>query len=120
VILNLTFLRGYAKTPSLELEVIGKRNKYRAVPLNVTARKVLEEYLPTLSPDTVFLFPSGKTKKALSDRALGYTVKKSLPRQPNSPMSALMICATVLVTGWLRQFDCIKLAQIMGDDLKYD
>jgi integrase/recombinase XerD len=58
------------------LEVIGKRNKYREVPLNTTARKVLEEYLPTLPADTVFLFPSGKTKGALSERALGYIVKK--------------------------------------------
>ena len=58
------------------LEVIGKRNKYREVPLNATARKVLEEYLPTLPPDTMFLFPSGKTKEALSERALGYIVKK--------------------------------------------
>ena len=45
------------------LEVIGKRNKYREVPLNVTARKVLEEYLPTLPAGTEFLFPSGKTKQ---------------------------------------------------------
>jgi integrase/recombinase XerD len=51
------------------LEVIGKRNKYREVPLNTTARKVLEEYLPTLPPATVFLFPSGKTKQALSEHA---------------------------------------------------
>jgi integrase/recombinase XerD len=58
------------------LEIIGKRNKYREVPLNATARKVLEEYLPTHPPDTVFLFPSGKTKQALSERALGYIVKK--------------------------------------------
>ncbi len=58
------------------LEVIGKRNKYREVPLNTTARKVLEEYLPTLSVETVFLFPSNKTGKALSERALGYIVKK--------------------------------------------
>ena len=58
------------------LEVIGKRNKYREVPLNATARKVLEEYLPTLPPETLFLFPSGKTKEALSERALGYIVKK--------------------------------------------
>src|SRR6266496_5423398 len=58
------------------LEIIGKRNKYREVPLNVTARKVLEEYLPTLPSDTVFLFPSGKTKRALSERALGYIIKK--------------------------------------------
>jgi len=54
----------------------GKRNKYREVPLNATARKVLEEYLPTLPLDTDFLFPSNKTKKALSERALGYIVKK--------------------------------------------
>jgi integrase/recombinase XerD len=58
------------------LEVIGKRNKYREVPLNATARKVLKEYLPTLPPTTVFLFPSAKTKQALSERALGYLVKK--------------------------------------------
>jgi integrase/recombinase XerD len=58
------------------LEIIGKRNKYREVPLNATARKMLEEYLPTLPPDAVFLFPSNKTKEALSERALGYIVKK--------------------------------------------
>lgn len=58
------------------LEVTGKRNKYREVPLNATARKVLEEYLLTLPSHAVFLFPSSKTKKALSERALGYIVKK--------------------------------------------
>ena len=58
------------------LEIIGKRNKYREVPLNATARKMLEEYLPTLARDTVYLFPSNKTNKALSERALGYIVKK--------------------------------------------
>lgn len=58
------------------LEVVGKRNKYREVPLNATARKVLEEYLPTLPADSVFLFPSGKTKGTLSERALGYIIKK--------------------------------------------
>ena len=58
------------------LEVIGKRNKYREVQLNATARKTLEEYLPTLPAETIFLFPSGKTKEALSERALGYIVKK--------------------------------------------
>lgn len=58
------------------LEVIGKRNKYREVPLNATARKVLGEYLLTLPSHAIFLFPSGKTKKTLSERALGYIVKK--------------------------------------------
>lgn len=36
----------------------------------------LEEYLPTFPADGMFLFPSGKTKQALSERALGYVVKK--------------------------------------------
>ncbi len=58
------------------LEIVGKRNKYREVPLNATARNVLQEYLATLPSQTVFLFPSGKTKGALSERALGYVVKK--------------------------------------------
>lgn len=58
------------------LEVIGKRNKYREVPLNTTARKVLEEYLSASPSQTVFLFPSEKTKGALSERMLGYIVKK--------------------------------------------
>src|SRR6266567_4371821 len=58
------------------LEVIGKRNKYREVPLNTTARKVLEEYLSSIHTESIFLFPSGKTKKALTERMLGYIVKK--------------------------------------------
>ncbi|MFL5587673.1 MAG: tyrosine-type recombinase/integrase [Ktedonobacteraceae bacterium] len=62
------------------LEVIGKRNKYRKVPLNTTARKVLEEYLSTLTSESISLFPSGKTKEALSERALGYIVKKYADR----------------------------------------
>jgi site-specific recombinase XerD len=62
------------------LEVIGKRNKYRKVPLNATARKALEEYLSTLPADGIFLFPSGKTKEALSERALGYIIKKYAAR----------------------------------------
>ena len=62
------------------LEVIGKRNKYREVPLNATARKALEEYLSTLPAGSISLFPSGKTKEALSERALGYIVKKYAKR----------------------------------------
>lgn len=62
------------------LEVIGKRNKYREVPLNATARKALEEYLSTLPANAISLFPSGKTQKALSERALGYIIKKYAER----------------------------------------
>lgn len=62
------------------LEIIGKRNKHREVPLNATARKVLEDYLSILSSESISLFPSGKTGEALSERALGYIVKKYAER----------------------------------------
>jgi integrase/recombinase XerD len=58
------------------IEVIGKRNKYRDVPLNATARAALVEYLPTLPQGAAHLFPSGKTGEALTERALGHLVKK--------------------------------------------
>jgi integrase/recombinase XerD len=58
------------------LEVIGKRGKYREVPLNATARAALGEYLPTLPTRSVFLFPSTKTRRALSARGLSYLVKR--------------------------------------------
>lgn len=56
------------------LQVYGKRNKYREVPLNVTVRKVLSEYLFTLKG--TWLFSSRKTGQALTPRALGYLVGK--------------------------------------------
>jgi Phage integrase family len=55
---------------------LGKHNKYREVPLNITACDVLEEYLSTLPSHTIFLFPSDKTKGPLSERMLGYIIKK--------------------------------------------
>ena len=62
------------------LEDYGKRNKYRErtcphlVPLNVTVRKVLLEYLTTVEND--WLFISRKTKSAITTRALGYLIGK--------------------------------------------
>ena len=56
------------------LQVYGKRNKYREVPLNATVRKVLLEYLTTVEGD--WLFVSRKTKSAITTRALGYLVGK--------------------------------------------
>ena len=58
------------------LRVYGKRNKYREVPLNATARGALDEYLPTLAEDATYLFPSEKTGQELTERALGYLVGK--------------------------------------------
>jgi len=56
--------------------VRGKRNKYREVPLNTTARKALEEYLAIFTGDSPYLFPSEKTGGALTERALGFVIKK--------------------------------------------
>jgi len=62
------------------LTVHGKRNKYREVPLNATARAALAAYDPTLpqthSHDLTPLFLSEKRHAKLSERGLGYLVKK--------------------------------------------
>ncbi|MGI8912561.1 MAG: tyrosine-type recombinase/integrase [Chloroflexota bacterium] len=66
------------------VRVYGKRNKYREVPLNSTARDTLRTYLATLPKDTPCLFPSrkggtGGTEREqrvapLTPRALSYLV----------------------------------------------
>lgn len=67
------------------LAIYGKRNKYREVPLNGTARTVLGEYLPMLPLDGLWLFVSKKQQTLpdgskllapLTERALGYIVAK--------------------------------------------
>ncbi len=67
------------------IAIYGKRNKYREVPLNGTARAVLAEYLANLSPEGPWLFVSHKqetlpdgTKQPvpLTERGLGYLVAK--------------------------------------------
>lgn len=58
------------------MRVTGKRNKYREVPLNATARQALQEYLPTLAVETSCLFPSERTGAALTERAVGYIVRR--------------------------------------------
>jgi len=62
--------------------IYGKRNKYREVPLNSTAREALSTYLPTLPSETAYVFPSRKRGRAgeatgpLGERALGYIISK--------------------------------------------
>ena len=62
------------------VQVWGKRHKYREVPLNATVRATLAEYLPALKERDGFLFPSGKTGQALTERALGQLVHKYATR----------------------------------------
>lgn len=57
------------------LQVWGKRHKYREVPVNATARRALEAWLPQ-APAEGFLFPSRKTGAALTPRALGQLVTR--------------------------------------------
>jgi integrase/recombinase XerD len=77
-------------TRSGVVRVYGKRNKYRGVPLNSTARDTRRAYLPTLPQAAVCLFPSrkggeraggaaeeGASKTAsITPRALGYLVAR--------------------------------------------
>lgn len=66
------------------LTVHGKRNKYREIPLNATARAALQAYDPTLakahSQDITPLFCSEKRHARLTERGLGYLVKKYAER----------------------------------------
>ena len=65
------------------IQVFGKRNKYREIPLNATARAALDEYDPFLrrgSHDTAPLFLSEKTQTRLTERGLGYLITKYAER----------------------------------------
>jgi len=65
------------------IQVLGKRNKYREIPLNATARSALEGYDSLLrkhSDDTMPLFLSEKTYMRLTERGLGYIIKKYAQR----------------------------------------
>jgi len=97
------------------LRVRGKRNKYREVPLNSTARDALTVYLPTVAQDAPALFCSHKTGAALTERALGYLVAKYATRAKVDDVSPHVLrhrfgyrmAATVPLH---------RLAQIMGHD----
>jgi integrase/recombinase XerD len=71
--------------------VHGKRNKYREIPLNATARAALAAYDPALSKshthDTTPLFLSEKRHAQLTERGLGYLVKKYAERAKLSDVS---------------------------------
>ncbi len=65
------------------IQVFGKRNKCREIPLNATARAALEAYDSSLrngSHETTALFLSVKTHTQLTERGLGYLIKKYAER----------------------------------------
>ena len=99
--------------------VHGKRNKYREIPLNATARAALQAYDPSLGKpeldDTTPVFLSEKRHTKLSERGLGYLIKKYAERaklQDVSPHDlrhrfGYRMAASVPLH---------RLAQIMGHD----
>ena len=97
------------------LRVRGKRNKYREVPLNSTARDALTVYLVTVPKETPALFCSHKTGVGLTERALGYLIAK---------YAALAKVEDVSPHDLRHRFDyrmaalvpLHRLAQIMGHD----
>lgn len=61
------------------LRIWGKRNKYREVPLNVTARRVLEKYEEhenTEQQEGPYVFVSQRTKTKLTPRGISYVLAK--------------------------------------------
>ncbi len=65
------------------ISVLGKHNKYREIPLNATARAALLAYDSSLqqpSHDTTPLFLSEKRHSRLTERGLGYLIKKYATR----------------------------------------
>lgn len=106
------------------LKVWGKRSKYREVPLNVTAREALSEWMETLPENAPCLFPSRKGKAnrdgerkllPITDRALGYIVSKyaALAKVEDvSPQDLRHRFGYVMAT----RVPLHRLAQIMGHD----
>ena len=94
--------------------VWGKRNKYREVPLNSTARAALEQYLPEV-PDGGVLFPSRRTGGPLSPRALGQLIHRYAAKAQVSDLSPHDLRHRF---GY-RMAESVplhRLAQIMGHD----
>lgn len=59
------------------LQVWGKRNKYREVPLNVTARKAMIAFKKTLKPTKAdYVFISQRTKTRLTPRGVHFIISK--------------------------------------------
>lgn len=93
----------------------GKGNKQREVPLNITIRSKLEEYLATLNKECVYLFPSGKMKGRLSERGLRYIIGKYVKLAGLEGISAHDLRHRF---GYVmaRKTPLHRLAQIMGHD----
>ncbi len=98
--------------------ICGKHNKYREIPLNATARAALlahDSSLQKPSQDTTPLFLSEKRHTQLTERGLGYLIKKYAARanlQDVSPHDLRHRFGYRMATS----VPLHRLAQIMGHD----
>lgn len=100
------------------LSVHGKQNKHRDIPLNSTARAALLAYDPSLqkrSAETTPVFLSEKRQTRLTERGLGYVIKKYATKanlQDVSPHDLRHRFGYRMATS----VPLHRLAQIMGHD----
>ncbi|MEJ7816066.1 MAG: tyrosine-type recombinase/integrase [Rubrobacter sp.] len=106
------------------LKVYGKRGKYREVPLNVTAREALSEWLKELPAESEWLFPSRKgvenddgmrEARPIGGRGLAYVVNRYAALAKVEDLS----CHDLRHRFGYRMAERVplhRLAQIMGHD----
>jgi len=97
------------------LRVYGKRNKYREVPLNATARAALAPWLAQPGDAEAPLFPSEKTGTALTARGRGYLVAKYAALAQVADLRPHSLCHRFGYRMAART-PLHRLAQIMGHD----
>jgi integrase/recombinase XerD len=76
---NLKWEQVVRRKRSGHLRIWGKRNKYREVPLNVTARKALEKYEKSEATERQagpYVFVSQRTKTKLTPRGIGFLIAR--------------------------------------------
>lgn len=102
------------KKRSGHMQIWGKRNKYREVPLNATVRKVLSGCLES-EKQTIYLFPSRRTQSRLTPRGIGFLITKYARR---AGIASLRPHDLRHRFGYrmAEQVPLHRLAQIMGHD----
>lgn len=117
-ICNLQWEHVISHKRSGHLKVWGKRNKYREVPLNATARQILHQLKQETGSKTetkAFLFVSQRTRTKLTTRGLGFLVAKYADR---AQITSLRPHDLRHRFGYrmAEQVPLHRLAQIMGHD----
>jgi len=92
----------------------GKRQKWREVPLNSTARTALSAYLNS-SPESNYLFPSQKTGSRYSERGIRFMIQKHMKTAGIEGLSPHDLRHRFGYT-MAKKVPLHRLAQLMGHD----